>query len=387
MISLLIAFHSYRIHYTRKTKRNANREDTKLWKLLDLKYISYIVLISYLLRSCLDTSTSTIDSLSTTNHLNNVSCNAILRISNTMGLIGRFGIHLFVAVRCRLSSYKKQLTIWMKIGFLMLASDVFIILSVWVYYPSIVPIHDGTSCVIESYHWIYVFWVIGNDIIISLYCVLVFVWPLRKIISAERQAREEEITASDVENGKLNRKRAGERTMEDFVKRIIFCSIVASLGIVISCGIASISITTAAGPYIVEIEAFIGCWMIVMQFKDIDPRGKGINKFWSVIITLFQWDYWCCCPCYIYRGIEDETTKGSNINKNMKNQIHLHSYGHGDNKDHEEVIDSQTEPTENEETQTQTTNIDSDRDTNVGIKVPVDMKFAQSFSSGDAREQ
>ena len=392
MICLLTAFHSYRLHLNkRKNAKNRIKESHRLWKILDLKYISFMVLIAYLLRGFIHVLFPTINL--GTNYLNTPICNAILRISNTMGLLARFGIHLFVAVRCRLSSYKKQLNIWGKFGFIMLSSDLLITLSVWVYYPQIVPVHDGTSCVIQSYSLLYVFWIILNDIIISLYCVVVFVWPLRRIIAAERAARDEEVIAVtiadneknvNVDNSNKQKSKSTERSMEDFVKRVMFCSIVASLGIVVSCGISSISLTTNAGPYIVEIESFVACWMIVMQFRDIDPDSVK-SKFWSVIITLFQWDYWCCCPCYIHKGVTDNGSntgkkKRSNNNKanNMENEIALHDGNIESSKDMSSVKSgenlSQTERI------TITGTMEMESDTNLGIKVLSDKRPAGSFS-------
>ena len=250
-----------------------------------------------------------------TDYLNTPICNATLRVAVTMELIGRYQIHLFVATRCRLSSHKMKLSIWMKIGFIMLISDFLLVLSVWLYEPQIVPIYNGSTCIVSVYSLLFICWVLANDIIISIYCMVVFVLPLKKIIMADREVKSEE--------AQYNTK-AGvtkpEKSMESLVKRIMFCAIIASLGPVVACSIASFGPTMAAGPFMVELESMVACYFTLMQFKDIDPNDVE-SKFWKFLITMFQWDFWPCCPWYTYRNdTVNNMTGGIKMGKHGSNK-------------------------------------------------------------------
>ena len=163
----------------------------------------------------------------------------------------------------------------------MLLSDILITISIWAYYPQIVPLFDGSSCLIASYALDFILWVMLNDIVISVYCMVVFVYPLRSIIIEERKQNQDANICHAV----------SERSIEEFVRRIIFCSLITSLSIIIT-GIC-IASSDFVGPFVIEIDSFIGCYMVVMQFKDIDP-AQCQWKLGKALIRLFEWNFWCC---------------------------------------------------------------------------------------------
>eukprot|EP01084_Bolivina_argentea_P197182 337943_1 len=299
-ISALLSFHIFRQQNHTKQNKSAKQSrqyESKIFKILDLTLISYLICIAYILETLIFSQTFTIHLI--TPFLTNNICNAIYRISSTFSLLGRFGVHLFVAVRCRLASHRRKLNIWSKIGLTLILSDLFIMLSVWIYSPQIVSTFNGQSCIIYSYSIIYVFWVIGNDIIISVYCLIVFVCPLRK---AMHQSTDPETDDNTAQNNSIDK----------LIKRVVFCSSISLFGILIHCSVAS---TIGFDSIIAPINGFITCYMSVMQFKDTNPYTIK-SKYFKLITFIFQWDYWCCCNRQM-RMRNDANTLANNLKKQI----------------------------------------------------------------------
>lgn len=114
-------------------------------------------------------------------------CYMFHNIDITLGLFARFGIHLFVAMRSRLSSTNEAPSIWFKIGLALISTDIGLVLSPW-----IITLHESiyinNICVIKMYDPILSCWVLFSDVIIGIFCLFIFVLPIREVLKYEKQS-------------------------------------------------------------------------------------------------------------------------------------------------------------------------------------------------------
>ena len=240
---ILLVYHKYRLFFKSKTEPNDNEN----MKVQNMQYIAYVILVLNLLRPL-----STII-IQTTNAfafdlLNDFTCRCVWWLIPTMiYTLNKFAIHLFIVMRTRLSLRKgKRCSISLKIGVSLMMSDVLLLLFTPVNILCFGTMqYVGSKCIWTATHWNNInlvgAWTVVSDFIISLYCLFIFILPLRKLIEFERNAArttQKEQTTQDSKNN-----------IQAMVERIIFYS--------------TIMLVTTMASYIVFIAHFaLGCMFI-----------------------------------------------------------------------------------------------------------------------------
>ena len=151
--------------------------------------------------------------------------------------------------------------------------DVALIFGYWIGpNQQIVKLSDNSNeCVTVAWGTLFVLWVIANDVIITPYCLLVFVLPLRKIMKVEKQqsrlrmemyqsnSNNSQVNCDlsadvDSDEEKKNRPKLtltsststskyipkkNEFAVSNLVRKVIICNTIAMAQILVQCGLAS----------------------------------------------------------------------------------------------------------------------------------------------------
>lgn len=196
-----------------------------------MQYIAYLILILNLLRPlsyiCIHIVNTFVYEL-----LNDFTCRCVWWLIPTfIYTLNKFSIHLFVAMRTRLSLRKGiKWSLSLKIGFALMTSDVLLLL-----FTPFNILMFGTMqyvnkrCVWTPTHWqnisVVGAWTVISDFTISLYCLFVFILPLRKLIQFERDVTNITKRTSTQQNGQEKvQSKATKNEIELMVQRIMFYS-------------------------------------------------------------------------------------------------------------------------------------------------------------------
>lgn len=231
---LLFIFHIFRIKHNAKRSNVSRGKSIKLFSILDLRTVSYLILLSIILNTFIFLSAISINLIHV--YLTDWSCQFISYIQTTFILSSRFFFHLFVAIRSRFSSHRRKFNIYGKIGLCLIIVDIALIFAFWIApNQQVVELSDNRKfCVPVSYGTLYVVWVLLNDIIITPYCLIAFVVPLLGIIRLEKQQLKEHMRV----HGNF-KKNEHDLSMANLVRKIIICNTIAMLQILLQCGLAS----------------------------------------------------------------------------------------------------------------------------------------------------
>eukprot|EP01083_Nonionella_stella_P225791 802411_1 len=96
-----------------------------------------------------------------------------------------------------------------------------------------------------------------------------------------------------------------EKSIAGFVRRITWCSAGALSTTAIACAIA-LTVGILQG-ITSPLLMFIRCYLVIMQFADIDINEIDAHSNWRALIILFQWDQWKCNLCKFVK-IKKQTT-------------------------------------------------------------------------------
>lgn len=289
----LLIFHVYRIKQNEKRGRKKNRtQSVKLLRILDLRIISYCCLTVILLAYFIFLTALIINLYSP--YLNHSLCELISYIQTTLLLLSRFFFHLFVAVRSRFSSHRRKFSIYGKIGMGLITMDIALIFGYWIApNQQIVELSENNVCIPVSYGTLYVIWVLCNDAIITPYCLLAFVLPLRGIIKLEKKQMEMHRVNSNNSIIIDTTSTKDELSISNLVRKIIICNTIAMAQILVQCGLASNAWTGNISGIIMPQCDVIGCYVVIMQFADVDINNIQ-SKFWRIYVSIFQWNEWKC---------------------------------------------------------------------------------------------
>eukprot|EP01084_Bolivina_argentea_P217384 369099_1 len=295
VLSLLLIFHTYKMHMVQQRGGGL-----VLCKIVQLKHVSYMIIICSLIIPLLTMSTKILDHYF--NFLNLKLCHLVENINLILQLITHFGIHLFVAMRSILSSSDvKHPSIWFKIGLLLVSTDILLLMFPFLF-TVLQTTHINGGCIVQSKSLLFIFWIMIQDSIIGIYSLCVFVIPLKTLISWE-QKNTVNISGSRTTRGRIgsnsnidtmpsNHNKDQDFTLQIIVQKVITCSTIMILSTMITLAIQAI-----LGP---ELATFvpnpfvINSYCVVLQFADIETDNK--SSFYTIIMGLIQCS--CCIkPC------------------------------------------------------------------------------------------
>ena len=191
ILSFLLVLHYYRLNSDEEANYN-NKSSTKSkkvkwWKIFSLKHLSYLIIICALSRALLNLSKLVIHEF-IADYLNPSVCSYLESINFEFGLISQFCVHLFIAMRSRLSSTDiNHPSIWFKIGLLLIFTDLGLIIFPFILRNALKIEYSENNCFVTYINPMLILWILLSDIIIGTYSLSVFVIPLRKHIQYERQ--------------------------------------------------------------------------------------------------------------------------------------------------------------------------------------------------------
>jgi len=185
-------------------------------------------------------------------------------------------------MRTRLSLRKSQKwSLSLKIGFALMTSDILLLL-----FTPINILYFGTmqyvqnKCIWTATHWnninVVGAWTVISDFIISLYCLFVFILPLRKLIEFEQEATK--CTTTETEQ-------KGQSNIQLMVQRIMIYSTIMLVTTMASyiVFIANFSL----GLYAAALDLTLNAYCVVMQFSPVDTEMID-SFFWKWFVRMIQ---------------------------------------------------------------------------------------------------
>jgi len=283
---IIIFTHILRLHYLSKTKENYAESLPKCWK-FDVRHSSCLAGIAPLIIVLQNAIIYTHNRNSAEPIVSDQLCVFAVKMTMILTGVSRFAMHSFVFQRTKI--HKDSIsTIWHKIGAALLVSDVLFVLAGMIGIPAIDGYTNGEVCFVGPGTSIVIFvWFAVNDVVIGVYCMLVFVLPLRKLIKVEREL---ERVSSSVEyythnNGK--HEIAQKRSMESVARRILIFSAIALMTSVMSVPLSA-KFKQAAFT-IRSFDNVLNAACICMQFCPVD-----ISALPGILRCYFR-----LCPCCI----------------------------------------------------------------------------------------
>ena len=272
-VSIYGAFHILRFRF--KSDKNQSNNSTCL-KWINLKTTSYMIIIAAITVRLVSLLLS-IPGIYRSNHFfNDQACKYFILIQIEISIILKFLTHLFVLLRSRITGHDEKLSIWYILGIFLVMTDALFIL-----YPlSGIPRFSATYntekyCVSDADTSIFI-WFGASDLIIGLYFLIVFIYPLRKYIKLEQQSQNE--------NAAVYKERM---SLSQIATRIMIYSSIMLITTIICTMIAAIYNQSAG--IVMPIDGLINLICIVMQFRPIQP--SQIPKKYLCFITCLQCQY------------------------------------------------------------------------------------------------
>eukprot|EP01084_Bolivina_argentea_P248025 414888_1 len=270
IVSIITIFHCIRMYYKSKEPKEPQlqQETHGFMTFITLTRTSFMVIIpNMLLRISLFVVVLPAY-YSSNNYLNDGGCVPYFMFRVAMGTLAKAGIHLFVIIRSKIKQTEEK-SIWYKISYLMVLSDLLLIIFVMAA-PREIGIDstysDQGRCIADVHISVYI-WFGVSDFVIATYCLIAFIFPLRKYMKITDENR-------DIINN-----------LSGSPKRIIIYSSIMLISTML------ITIITAAvegtGGLLFGIDHTINVYCVVMQFSNIDT-GKITSKCIKCFIDLFQ---------------------------------------------------------------------------------------------------
>ena len=132
-------------------------------------------------------------------------CTAFVRGWLCLSATYKFGVYLFLILRCQQNAKLLFRPIWLHIGYVLVCSDLVFVSAVIV--GGIVNVHaqsdeiSGSAgkdrCKVKKVSSYYYMWFGVQEVIIAVYCLALFVWPLRKTIQRERKFEVASVRVSE----------------------------------------------------------------------------------------------------------------------------------------------------------------------------------------------
>eukprot|EP01084_Bolivina_argentea_P036570 67633_1 len=269
----LLTFHAYLQHHILLYHR---QQKISFRQTLILSKLTYFVIVMtscvYLLDIC----------MYLVNIITIPSCTAKILLATVFFVAQKIGIYLFIIFRTQINqimhSQGQSYTIWFKIGLCLICTYFGLIVMNFVLILSNkrqIIIIDGVcgSTGIKEFGM----WQIIADFVIGVYCLVVFVFPLRKLLI----------------NTEQNENNASSKST---IKKVIIYSLIAIITSLLLYPIQIILITFGifAGSSLIYLDMFVNVYCIVMQFTNIDFLTTITSVYWRRIITFTQY-----CTCSI----------------------------------------------------------------------------------------
>eukprot|EP01083_Nonionella_stella_P178187 628789_1 len=290
LVSLLI-FHIYRMQKLKQ--RGDFNGGISLCNTIHLSHVSYMIIISSLFTPTLSIITRISDGYY--HFVDGTICNIIANTDLISALISHFGIHLFIAMRSRMSSVDiDNPSIFFKLGLILVSTDILLIL-----YPFLFTViqtaHMDGSCIITSKSLFFILWIIIQDSVIGVYSLCVFVIPLRKLITWEQHHSKS--TRTD---------------LQSLVCKVIICS-----SIMIFWTMISLSLEAVLGPRLstlVPSPFIINSYCVVLQFAGIETKYIE-PSLCRIVVGVIQ----CECCCTMFKRTKTKSVKQKhNISKMIR---------------------------------------------------------------------
>jgi len=345
ILLLLLCFHIYRIHHTSSPEPSSPSTHstsflTKLSLLLSLKRLSFAIILCALIR-CILSLTDFIIHQFLLSHLSNSWCNIYQRTNLQFSLLASFCVHLFIAMRSRLSCMDlKNPSIWFKFGLLLISTDLVLMLFPFIQRPLWTQYRDNT-CMITHINPLLLLWIVLSDIIIGTYCLLAFVLPLREHIDYEKSITSRQLGRGYPSNSMITTSGSGstsgsvsvrnQKSIQSLVRKIMLYStlmILSTICIMSTVWIFNIThfhslhfhILSTFGP----VHTTFTVYCIILQFSDVDT-SKMKSSFCAAMVTCFQCNYcWQCDCCSNERDdvIEEGDERDSEARQSRKSGEH-----------------------------------------------------------------
>ena len=184
---LMIIFHAYRLSFVAPSK---SRRSATLCKVITLTTVSYAIMAANTGRFLFMTSITTVNAF--TPYLNDTNCYYIKRMQFSIIILSRLFVHLFVAMRSRLSTTHTK-SKWYKLGLWFLILDILLFLFAVSPVPQFTVQEIDGVCITVTLPKVIMLWLLFNDIFIGLYSLFAFVLPLRRLINTNDKENVEDL--------------------------------------------------------------------------------------------------------------------------------------------------------------------------------------------------
>ena len=120
--------------------------------------------------------------------LSDDTCTYILHFDITLSVICHFGIHFFVVLRSRLTvtDVTPGTNKYYKLGMLLISTDLGLMVYPWFKYTLDTTYKHGVCLIVHTKESL-IIWTLISDVFIGIYCLLIFVIPLKKHLEWENK--------------------------------------------------------------------------------------------------------------------------------------------------------------------------------------------------------
>eukprot|EP01083_Nonionella_stella_P026622 73324_1 len=244
LISLLtiLTYHAYRL-----CQKDLEGSPIKIFGFLSFKHLSFIVIIAALIPTLAQTIMYTPQQ-----PLSDTVCGIASQMGIVCLAVSKLALHLFVAVRSQVAHTKTNRLY--TIGLILTLTDVLFVIYVSSGIPTIISTQNGVVCELIDVSFLVYIWFGINDFVIGMYCLLAFIFPLKKYLLLERQ----DVTPTASPN-------TIDSELRHLVNRIMIFSGIALVSTMAFTVISSI--VRPSGAVLMMIDATINSLCVVLQFK------------------------------------------------------------------------------------------------------------------------
>ena len=263
---VMFLFHYFRLNLVDGSK--SKRSTAKICKIITIVRVSYMMFIAYTVRLAIPAIIISINLFLP--YLNDDICYFSKRTELSVIILGRTLVHLFIAMRSRLSTHSLK-SKYYKIGLYFIFLDV--LLFIYMSSPLFTNInvkYIDYQCVTVNITPIVLLWLLFNDLFIGIYSLFAFVLPLRRLINS---------TETNKEN--MN-------DLTKLIKKIIIYSIIALF--VTFFLILFTVMTPRLGAFLSPVSSTVTIYCIIMQFSNIKLK-KLKSPYLRIIISMIQCSY------------------------------------------------------------------------------------------------
>eukprot|EP01084_Bolivina_argentea_P058170 106223_1 len=255
ILMIVLAFHSYRLCFLQKDRKGSS---IRILKYISFRHLSFIVIIAAMLPALQQAIVYTprID-------LSDGICKFTVLFGIVSLSLSKLALHLFVTMRSQITLNESH-SIWFKVGLIMIFSDVLYLLYAISGLPTLIVSQENTICKPSHISKSLFIWFGINDFIIGLYCLFVFIMPLRKYIALE-----------DTETNNTTTHNKNQSELKPLVTKIMIFSSIALISTMIVTLISAIA--NEAGGILFGLDGTINSICVTFQFA----------------VTKFQW-HKCC---------------------------------------------------------------------------------------------